>query len=73
MTVRYPDYRNGLVNLACSILKYYGADYGHPTLPVMDRLLEKKYRNVVVMLFDGLGSAALKYHLPEDSFLRTSG
>ena len=70
MTIRYPDYNSGLVNLACSILKFYGAAYGHPTLPLMDRLLEKKYRNVVVMLFDGLGSAALKYHLPEDSFLR---
>lgn len=70
MTIRYPDYRSGLVNLACSILKYYGAAYGHPTLPVLDRLLEKKYKNVVVMLFDGLGSAALEYHLPEDSFLR---
>lgn len=28
------DYQNCIVNLACSILKYYGADYKHNTLQV---------------------------------------
>jgi len=70
MNIKYPDYNNGIVNLACSILKYYGAGYKHPTLPIFDDLLAKNYKNVVVMLFDGLGVDALEHHLPEDSFLR---
>lgn len=68
--IKYPDYSNGIVNLACSVLKYYGLEQKHPTLPVFDDMLSKNYKNVVVMLFDGLGVDALKHHLSEDSFLR---
>lgn len=67
----YADYNNCSVNLACSILKYYGAQYNHNTLPYVDALLENKYKNVVLLLFDGLGVDALNYHLPQNSFLRT--
>lgn len=70
MTIQYPDYSNSLVSLACSILKHFGAQALHTTLPALDVLLEKQYKNVVVMIFDGMGSDALSYHLPEDSFLR---
>lgn len=70
MTIQYPDYNNCLVNLACSILKHFGAQPQHATLPILDSLLKSQYTNVVVMLFDGMGSDSLKYHLPEDSFLR---
>lgn len=70
MPVKYPDYQNGIVNLACSVLKYYGAEYRHATLPVLDRWLAKDYKNVVVMLFDGMGTDALEQHLPGESFLR---
>lgn len=66
----YPDYNNSLVNLASSVLKYYGAKTNHATLPVLDKFLQKNYKNVVVMLFDGLGVDTLSHHLPEDSFLR---
>lgn len=71
MNIKYPDYNNGIVNLACSILKYYGAEYKHPTLPLLDDLLTKNYKNVVVMLFDGMGVDALEHHLREDTFLRS--
>jgi len=70
MTIQYPDYSHCLVNLACSIQKHFGLEIRHATLPLLDVLLEKKYTNVVLMLFDGMGSDALIHHLPEDSFLR---
>jgi len=62
------DYNNCLVNLACSILKHFGADYNHTTLKEADELLKDGYRNVVVIILDGQGYDALKRHLPEDSF-----
>ena len=65
------DYENCIVNLACSILKHYGAEHKHSTLKVIDTLLEAKYKNVVVLLLDGLGMDALQYHLDEDGFFRT--
>ncbi len=64
----YPDYSNCLVNLACSILKEFGAPHSHSTLPHMDRLLERKYRNVVILLLDGMGVDAIQHHLAPDGF-----
>ena len=69
MTV--PDYTHSLLALAASILRYYGAPTPHPGLPALDRLLAARpYRNVAVLLFDGLGMNVLERHLPPDSFLR---
>lgn len=64
------DYQNCIVNLACSILKYYGAEYKHNTLQVIDKLLENNYKNVVVLLLDGLGMDALQYHMDVNGFFR---
>jgi hypothetical protein len=71
MDIKYPDYNNSIVNLACSVLKYYGAEYRHQTLSILDNYLKKNYKNVVVMLFDGLGVDALENHLYKESFLRS--
>ena len=69
--IQYPDYKNGLVNLASSILKEFDIQPGHSTLPFLDRILtSQEYQNVVVMLFDGLGVKALQDHLPADALLR---
>ncbi len=71
MTVRYPDYSNGNMNISCSLLKYYGCPYRHPSLEVLDKLFEtRKPRNVVFMLFDAMGISIINRHLPEDSFIR---
>lgn len=66
----YPDYNNGILNLANSILKNFGAEYSHPTLKTLDKFLDKKYRNVVLMVFDAMGSRNLADIMPKDSFLR---
>ena len=70
MEIKYPDYNNSIVNLACSVMKHYGADNHHETLAIFDNYLEKNYKNVVVMLLDGLGVDALEHHLDKGSFLR---
>lgn len=73
MAIKYPDYSNSLVNLSCSILKYFGVqDIKHSTLECADEILNKqKPKNVVIMLFDAMGINILKKHLPNDSFTRT--
>ncbi|EQB86189.1 putative AlkP superfamily pyrophosphatase or phosphodiesterase [Clostridium punense] len=70
MDIKYPDYRNSIVNLSCSVLKHYGAKNHHETLEIFDNYLKKNYKNVVVMLLDGLGINALENHLDKGSFLR---
>ena len=47
-----PDYDNCLVNLSNSVLKAFGAETSEPTLKMADKLLEKEYKNVVVLLMD---------------------
>ena len=50
------NYEECLTNLACSIRKYFELDYKHNTLDYIDKILEeKKPKNVVTILCDGMG------------------
>lgn len=70
MRLIMPDYSNCLTNLTNSILKYYGAKTSHGTLKELDYYLNSnEYKNVVILLYDGLGSNLLKRTLSEDAFL----
>lgn len=67
----YPDYEKCLTNVACTILKHFGLAYAHPSLDVLDRALaEKEYKNIVLLIYDGMGLNILNGNLPDDSFLR---
>ncbi len=67
-----PDYRNCGLNVASAVLHHFGVPCAHAQHEVVKALLdEKQYKNVVVMLFDGMGEATLKEMLPQDAFLRT--
>ncbi len=69
--IKYPDYDRSILSVASSVLKYFGVtDCEHKTLPELDELLDKNYKNVIVMLFDGMGASVLKEHLNEDDFLK---
>ena len=63
------DYKECLTNLACSIRKYFNLDYSHNTLDCIDKILEEKQpEKVVVILLDGMGSNLLSRALDKDSF-----
>lgn len=65
-----PDYNNSIVNLMSSIRKYFDLDYEGNTLDIMDILLKKNNpKNVVVILYDGMGSRLVKRNLDSNSFL----
>lgn len=69
--ITYPNYDRSILSIASSVLKHFGVkDYQHKTLPEFDKLLEKDYKNIIVMLFDGLGVSAINEHLNENDFLR---
>lgn len=68
MTVKN-NYNECLTNLACSIQKYFGLNTKHNSIEYIDKLLnEKQPKNVVLMLFDGMGSRILDRTLNENSF-----
>ena len=63
------NYNETLTNLACSIRKYFDLEYKHNTLDYIDKILEeRKPKNVVTILFDGMGSNIIDRILPKDSF-----
>lgn len=70
MPVKYPEYGNCIANLACSVLNYYGITPPNPTLPQADQLLCREYKNVVLLLLDGMGMNILERHLSADGFFR---
>lgn len=69
--IKHPNYDRSILSIASSVLNHFGVkDCQHKTLPEFDKLLENDYKNIIVMLFDGLGTSTLKYHLEENDFLR---
>ncbi len=65
-----PDYDRSILSLSNSLLKHYGVKTKYKTLPKLDKALSKNYKNVVFMIFDGMGVDLLKKTLFPTSFLR---
>ncbi|MBP3610438.1 MAG: alkaline phosphatase family protein [Lachnospiraceae bacterium] len=69
MKIKYPDYNNCSTNLACSVLKEFGVDTGKTKgLPLCDELFQKNYKNIAVLLLDGMGVSILQKNLKKDGF-----
>ena len=65
----YPDYKNNIVNIAGSIEKYFDLKSEVSSLGEIDEVLNSyKPKNVVVILFDGMGYNLINEKLP-NSFL----
>ena len=71
MPIQYPDYKNCLANLACSVLKYFDITPPNSTYKPADELLSKEYRNVIIILLDGMGTNIMEKHLSKDGFFRS--
>ena len=70
MKTEFPDYDRSVLSVTASVLEYYGVNTGHKTLPELDKLLKKDYRNVIIMLFDGMGKNTIESNLGENSIIR---
>ena len=71
MKLVMPDYNNSIANLPNSVLKYFGLQTVGDTLPLLDKYLCREYKNVVVLLLDGMGASILERHLAEDGAFRS--
>lgn len=54
-----PNYEHCILNTITSILKYYNVETEHKSLESLDKILEKRYRNIVFIVLDGLGDIIL--------------
>ena len=64
-----PNYNECITNLSNSILKHFNIETYHNTIEELDKILDKDYKNVIVVLCDGMGSILLDEMLDKDSFL----
>lgn len=64
-----PNYEECITNLSNSILKHFNVDTYHNSIPFIDKILDKDYKNVIVVLCDGMGSILLDEILDKESFL----
>jgi len=68
MELMIPDYSDTILNDISGIRCNFG--YSHP-YEFDKNIFDKKYKNCIIMLLDGLGKNVLEYHLDENSFLRS--
>ena len=54
-----PDYENSILNLINSILHYYHVETKYKGIDVLDKRLERKYKNIVLIILDGMGENIL--------------
>ena len=54
-----PNYQHCILNTITSILKYYHVETKHASLESLDKKLEKRYKNVVFIVLDGMGEHIL--------------
>lgn len=67
----WPDYENCIANLPNSVMRYFGRETVGKTLPLADQYLTKEYKNVVVLLLDGMGKVILDNFLDENGPFRS--
>ena len=72
MNTKFPNYDDCITNLSCSLLKHFEVPYKHNTIKEVDEMLECNPKNVVVILFDGMGYHLINRILDEDSVIRTN-
>ena len=68
-----PDYQCCRTQPCCLAGRYFGLQAIHPTLPAVDELLYSgNYRNVILLVLDGMGIEVLQRCLAPDGLLRSN-
>ncbi len=63
-----PDFTRSIVNLSATLAEYLGCPNEKPTLPLLAEELKKGYRNVVLVILDGMGMHPIARNLPDSCF-----
>lgn len=64
-----PNYEHSLLNIVHSILHHYGLKTDYASIPMLMSELNTDPQNVVLLVFDGMGTDMLQKNLSSDSWL----
>ncbi|MBR5226738.1 MAG: alkaline phosphatase family protein [Clostridia bacterium] len=65
-----PDWENSILNVSATFADFLGVENTNTTLPLLEKELEKNYKNVVFICCDGFGVSVIEKHLKPNDFLR---
>lgn len=65
-----PNFKNSILNVSATLSEFLGNKNELPKIKKLEKILNKNYKNVVYICFDGLGVYPLKQNLKSNSFLR---
>lgn len=65
------NYKNSIVNFTAALMKNYGIKSEYEPSALVEYLLSKKYRHVVLIVLDGLGTKVIDDNLSNGSILKT--
>ena len=65
-----PDWKNSNLNISATIAEFLHAPNKNSTLFILKQELEKNYKNVVFICFDGMGIYPIKKNLKRSTILR---
>lgn len=65
-----PDFNNCNLNISSTLAEFLGVQNNNAIIPELKSELQKGYRNVIFICFDGMGINPLKINLSENSILR---
>ena len=63
----FPNYERCILNTMTSILKYYNVETPYNGLYELDQKLKRKYKNIVLIILDGMGQHLLN-NISENGF-----
>jgi hypothetical protein len=66
----FPDYEHSILNLINTILKHYNVNTKYNSLPKLEKELAKNYKNIVLIILDGMGEHILKNISPKGYFIQ---
>jgi predicted AlkP superfamily pyrophosphatase or phosphodiesterase len=66
----FPNYEHSVLNLINTILNYYKVNTKYNSLLELEKTLQKGYKNVVLVILDGMGEHILKNISPDNFFYK---
>jgi predicted AlkP superfamily pyrophosphatase or phosphodiesterase len=68
--IALPNYNNSFLGVLSSIRRYYKASSLYQSNDLLDEVLSRRYKNVVLIVLEGISDSILRANLPTDTFLR---
>ena len=72
MKIIKPDWKNSILNVSATLADYIGVKTDIDKIAILEKELNKNYKNVVYICMDGLGMFPLEQNLYKSSILRKS-